>query len=198
VLLGLQAAHFAGVLHRDIKPANVFLERGEGGVRACILDFGASKYRPPAGTVTSQHLTTARETLGTINYMPPEQFKGAARVDARADLYAAGVVAFKLLTGTLPFLEGTRGAVMQAKVRGQPLSLEQATEAVWPQKLEGFLRCALARAPEERFQNARAMVTAWRDAIDAVDLPSVDLLRDRLAGSQDADDTLIGLAEGTV
>jgi eukaryotic-like serine/threonine-protein kinase len=131
--------------------------------------------------------------------MPPEQFQGAARVDARADLYAAGVVAFKLLTGTLPFLAGSRGAVMQAKVKGQPLSLEQATDAAWPQKLEGFLRCALARDPNERFQSASAMLTAWRDATEAVDIPGVDLLRRRLAGSQDTDDTVIeASAEGTL
>jgi serine/threonine-protein kinase len=199
VLLGLQPAHVAGVVHRDIKPANVFLERHGDGTRACILDFGASKYRPPSGAMTSQHLTTARETLGTINYMPPEQFSGAARVDARADLYAVGVVGFKLLTGTLPFLAGSRGAVMQAKTKGRPLSLREVTDAAWPEKLEGFFRCALARAPEERFASAGAMLNAWRDAVAAADGSSVDVLRRRLAGSQDTDDTVIEPSpEGTL
>jgi serine/threonine-protein kinase len=198
VLLGLEAAHGKGILHRDIKPANIFLERQDGGSRACILDFGASKYRPTNGASTSQHLTTARETLGTVNYMPPEQFNGAARVDARADLYAAGVVAFKLITGTLPFLAGSRAAVMQAKVKGQPYSLEQATAAPWPEMLEGFFQAALGRAPDDRFANASAMRTAWGYAISTTGVPDVDTLRRRIAGTEDADDTVLDPPDDTV
>jgi serine/threonine protein kinase len=194
VLLGLEAAHAQGILHRDIKPANVFLERCDGGSRACVLDFGASKHRPTDGGATSQHLTTARETLGTINYMPPEQFSGAAEVDARADLYATGVIAFKLLTGRLPFHAGSRGSVMQAKVNGRPLSLEQATESSWPEKLEGFFRCALEREPARRFAHAAAMQKAWSVASDALDVPDVAVLRGRMAGGRDADDTAMETA----
>jgi serine/threonine-protein kinase len=190
LLLGLQAAHAKGVLHRDIKPANIFLERCDVGARACILDFGASKYRPPDGAMTSQHLTSAQETLGTINYMPPEQFNGSARVDERADLYAAGVVGFKLLTGMLPFDSDSRAATLQAKSKGHALSLAQVSEAAWPDELEGFFRQVLARAPDDRFQSASAMLNAWRHAI-AADTPDVDALRRRLAGTQDKDETMM-------
>ena len=192
VLLGLQVAHLAGIVHRDIKPANLFLEDCEGGARACILDFGLSKYRPPSGAVTSQHLTTARETLGTINYMPPEQFGGAARVDARADLYATGVVAFKLLTGTLPFMAGTRGAIMQAKVNGRSLSLTEATEAALPDRLEALFRVALAQQPDDRYPSASAMLASWQAAACGDDLPDVDGLRRRQVGStQGQEDTVV-------
>jgi serine/threonine-protein kinase len=190
VLLGLQAAHAKGVLHRDIKPANIFLERVDGGARACILDFGASKYRPLDGAATSQHLTSQQETLGTLNYMPPEQYNGAARVDERADLYSAGVLAFKLLTGTIPFDGETRGATLQAKAKHQPRSLAETTAAPWPEGLEGFFQCVLAPTPDDRFRSASAMLNAWRHAV-AVETPNVDELRRRLAGTEDKDETMI-------
>jgi serine/threonine-protein kinase len=190
VLLGLGVAHQAGIVHRDIKPGNIFLERVPGGSRACVLDFGSSKYRPPPGSATSQHLTTASETLGTINYMPPEQFGGSAAVDARADLYAAGVVAFKLLTGTLPFMAESRGAIMLAKRNGVPLTLAQVSGgAVWPAAIEGFFVTALAREPERRFANAEAMRSAWGHSVAGVALPVVTGAR--AAEMQQKEDTTV-------
>jgi serine/threonine protein kinase len=190
ILRGLAAAHAAGVVHRDIKPANVMLERTAQGERACIMDFGVSKYRPLDGHSTSQDpLTSSTATLGTVNYMAPEQVGGAAHVDARADLYAAGVIAFQALCGALPFA-GEAGAILHAKLNEKPRTLSQAATATWPPAAESFFARALARHPEARFEAAEAMLKNWRDVIRADELPSVDDLRARAQASHSDDDTL--------
>jgi serine/threonine protein kinase len=180
LLSGLEAAHNAGVIHRDIKPANVFLQRFETGESACILDFGISKSGPPAGSSTSQaSLTSTTETLGTSNYMAPEQIDGAASVGPRADLYAAGVVGFRALTGRLPFVEATPTAVLYAKRYGQPRTLAQATGETWLTGIEAHFRRALAREPDDRFADAESMREAWDEATKGDAFPSLDLLRAR-------------------
>src|SRR5205085_8152037 len=92
IALGLEAAHAVGIVHRDLKPGNIML-LPDGGVR--ILDFGLAKAR-------DQSLTESGVLIGTVTYMAPEQLGGAA-VDARADLWALGVVLYEMLTGHLPF-----------------------------------------------------------------------------------------------
>jgi eukaryotic-like serine/threonine-protein kinase len=162
VLRGLGAAHAVGIVHRDIKPANIFLQAVDGGSRACVLDFGSSKYAPPPDAAASQPLTTAHTPLGTVSYMPPEQFGGASTVDARADLYAAGVVAFEVLTGGLPFVGATRGAVLLAKRQGAARTLAEASVGrAWGAGMEGFFLMALAREVPGRFADAEAMRRAW-------------------------------------
>ena len=168
VLLGLEAAHDVGVIHRDIKPANILLARGNGGrreeERACILDFGASKRRAPeggSGSTGSEALTTTTAMLGTINYMPPEQLGGAATVDARADLYAAGVVAFRALCGQLPFVGDSETVVMHAKVHRRARTLGEATGAPWPAALEDVVARALERDAADRYPSAARMREAW-------------------------------------
>ena len=112
-LQGLAAAHNAGVVHRDIKPANLFIEKrrltareianDEAEERTRILDFGVSKVKAPKGQRSEPSLTAFDATLGSFAYMAPEQVRGSARVDQRADLYALGAVAFRALSGRLPF-----------------------------------------------------------------------------------------------
>jgi serine/threonine protein kinase len=194
VLLGLQAAHAVGVVHRDVKPANIVLADRAGEERACILDFGTSKFRGPEESGSGDNaLTSATATLGTINYMPPEQIGGAARVDARADVYAVGVVAFRALSGQLPFVGESQAAVMQAKLEAKARTLAQATGTAWPSAAEAFFRRALARDPAERFADAEGARRAWLDTFATAKLPDVDDLRPGGGNAQEnGEDTVPG------
>jgi serine/threonine-protein kinase len=172
-LEGLDAAHTAGVIHRDIKPANLFIEkrtltprqieREEAEERTRILDFGVSKYRSRSGPNKSEPSLTAFDaTLGSFAYMAPEQVRGSARVDARADLYALGAVAFRALTGRLPF-EGTNALTLIAlKLDREAPSLASTTGDVWPQTMERFLAKMMARERERRFNSAVDATEAWQ------------------------------------
>jgi serine/threonine protein kinase len=170
-LQGLEAAHRAGVVHRDIKPANLFIEKrsltarqiaqDEPEERTRILDFGVSKYRPRAGQRSEPSLTAFDATLGSFAYMAPEQVRGSARVDERADLYALGAVAFRALTGRLPF-EGTNALTLIAlKLDREPPSLASTTGDEWPRTMEKFLGKIMAREREKRFPNAGEALEAW-------------------------------------
>ncbi len=170
-LQGLCAAHEAGVIHRDIKPANLFIEKrslapeeaeGANAERTRILDFGVSKFRAGQQRNNEPSLTAFDATLGSFAYMAPEQVRGSARVDERADLYALGAVAFRALTGRLPF-EGTNALTLIAlKLDREPASLAATTGDEWPQAIERFLARLMARDRENRFRGARETLEAWR------------------------------------
>ncbi len=178
---GLDAAHAAGVIHRDIKPANLFIERlqrprtdlpsdvtahsGGGPVyeRTRILDFGVSKVRSEVQKKNEPSLTAFDATLGSFAYMAPEQVRGSARVDERADLYALGAVCFRALAGRLPF-EGTNAVTLIAlKLDRDPPTLESVTGDDWPSAVESFLAKIMARERDRRFQSARVALEAFRD-----------------------------------
>jgi serine/threonine-protein kinase len=201
VLRGLHVAHEAGVVHRDIKPGNVMLERIEReaskGVteRACLLDFGLSKSPTGSSATSQQGVTSATATLGTVDYMPPEQFGASASVDHRADLYSVGVVAYRALSGRLPSGGKSQASVMYAKLHRDAPSLGETTGTKWPHAVEEFFVQALARDPAARFGNATAMATAWRLALEAPGMPATAVLR-RVSGPPEEDerDTLEGPA----
>ncbi|MDC0746862.1 serine/threonine-protein kinase [Polyangium mundeleinium] len=165
VLCGLCAAHAADVIHRDLKPGNIFIERTaspERPERAKILDFGISKLKRGDGEQHEPTLTAFDATLGSFAYMAPEQVRGAARADERADIYAVGAVAFRSLSGRLPF-EGTTAALLVAmKLERQAPSLAEATGDRWPAGIERFLERALERKRENRFATAREALDGWR------------------------------------
>jgi serine/threonine protein kinase len=173
-LQGLAAAHEAGVVHRDIKPANLFVEKrrltarqiagDEHDERTRILDFGVSKVRRGAKhTRTSEPSLTAFDaTLGNFAYMAPEQVRGSARVDVRADLYALGAVAFRALSGRLPFEAQTAVTLVALKIDRDPPTLSGTTGDEWPISLERFLAKMMARDRENRFATAGEALSAWR------------------------------------
>jgi serine/threonine-protein kinase len=99
--------------------------------------------------------------------MAPEQVRGAARVDARADVYSMGAVAFRALAGRLPF-EGTNaGTIIALKLDRPAPSLSEVTGDRWPAGVERFLAAALERDPEQRFASAVEALQAWRDVTPA-------------------------------
>jgi tetratricopeptide (TPR) repeat protein/predicted Ser/Thr protein kinase len=132
----LEAAHAKGVVHRDVKPANVMLT---GDNRVKLMDFGIAQ----AGA------QGRNERVGTPYYMSPEQVRGGP-LDGRSDLYALGVLLFRMLTGTLPFSEGD---VMEQHLNAPPPRLRER----WPEAsagLDDLLARLLAKDPGERLANA--------------------------------------------
>ncbi|MBW2527086.1 MAG: serine/threonine protein kinase [Deltaproteobacteria bacterium] len=158
----LAAAHRAGVIHRDLKPGNIFLQwrnDPDRPERAKVLDFGISKLKKTEGEPS---LTDFDATLGSFAYMAPEQVRGAARVDERADIYAAGAVAFRALAGRLPFDGSSAGMIMALKVDRPAPTLSELTGEQWPAGLERFLAQALDRDRDARFATAIEALEAWR------------------------------------
>jgi serine/threonine-protein kinase len=160
VLKGLAAAHAAGVIHRDIKPGNIFVDPSVP--LAKILDFGVSKSRDLSAETENPGLTVTGEPLGTPGFMAPEQLDGAATVDARADLYSVGLVAFVALAGRAPFHGRTTSSMLHHQRYLDPLTLAQVTTTRWPKPLERYLARALAREPKRRFTDAREALAEWR------------------------------------
>ena len=143
VLDALGHAHRAGVVHRDLKPANLmFTESGQ----TKVMDFGLARM---AGT---EHLTNDGFMVGTPAYMAPEQVMGG-EIDGRADLYAMGVVLFRLLTAQLPFKAESGIAMVHKQLHDPPTPIRQLRTEL-PEICEEILGRALAKAQGDRFQTA--------------------------------------------
>ena len=154
ILAGLAAAHAQGVVHRDLKPDNVFLTRGPGGTFVVkVLDFGIAKVMDAAGGMGSR--TRTGMLLGTPAYMSPEQVKSARDVDARADLWSAGVMFYEMLTGRVAFPAPTEYARLAAVMTAEPEPIERvdsALAAVGP-----FIARTLRKNRDDRFPSALDM-----------------------------------------
>lgn len=123
VLAGLSAAHAQGIVHRDLKPENVLLARDPGGAFvAKILDFGIAKVMDAAGGMG--HRTRTGVLLGTPAYMSPEQINDAKDVDARSDVWSAGVMLYEMLSGRVAFPAPTEYARLAAVLNTNPAPLE--------------------------------------------------------------------------
>lgn len=159
VCAGLGAAHAASVIHRDLKPANVLVSlaaASPGGVHVRVLDFGLAKIVHGEKMVTG--LTEHDMIFGTPEYMAPEQARGD-EVDARCDLYAAGVMLYELATGSVPFCGRTPIASMTAHLSETPPSPRASRPDISP-ALEAVILRALAKAKEDRYPSARAFAEA--------------------------------------
>lgn len=152
MLDGLGAIHEVGIVHRDMKPANVMLASAG---RLKLTDFGIAR-------ITSAERTGAG-MIGTPSYMSPEQFSGE-EVDARADIYAVGVVLYEILTGRLPFKKGGIEAVMMAG-QGQAPTAPSALIPDLPPALDDVVLRALSADPAGRFASADQMKTAFTAAL---------------------------------
>ena len=159
VLSGLHHAHQFGMVHRDLKPENVLLApSAEGGAGECakLIDFGLVKLLDDAlGTEALERLTASGVVFGTPRYMAPEQIMGQA-VDARTDLYAAGVLLFEMLTGRAPFEAEEVPTLWRMHMGTPPPSLASIDPRLGSPDLEAIVRTLLAKSPDERFQTAHA------------------------------------------
>ncbi|MEB2312466.1 MAG: protein kinase [Sorangiineae bacterium] len=165
-------AHDAGVVHRDLKPENVFLVRNEDAEIAKVLDFGVAKI--DAGKMDGSNMTRTGSLLGTPFYMSPEQAQGNKEVDHRSDLWALGVIAYECLTGARPFDSTALGdLVLAICIRDIPVPSEVA---VVPPGFDAWWRRAVARDPALRFQSARELSDALRDALGGDARDAIDTL----------------------
>jgi serine/threonine-protein kinase len=150
---GLSHAHGLGVVHRDIKPANILLTGGH----ALVADFGIARAVRQAG---GARLTETGLSLGTPQYMSPEQASGDTDVDARSDEYALGCVLYEMLAGEAPHT-GPNAQVILARVLTQPAPSVTGSRETVPHRVDAAIRKALARLPADRF----ATVADFADAL---------------------------------
>ena len=164
---GLEAAHEQGVVHRDLKPDNVLIERGG---RVVITDFGVAR----AAGGTDGALLTAGQMVGTPAYMAPEQLEGASDIDARADLYALGVMLYQMLTGDLPWKAQSAFAMIRARIADPTPTLIGRCLDNCP-FVAGIVAKLMALEPKDRFTSAadlRAALFAL-EKCEIVDDPSL-------------------------
>ena len=158
-LLGALAyAHEAGIVHRDVKPSNVFVLR-DGSIK--MVDFGLAR-------IEASNLTETGTLLGTPAYMSPEQFLGLP-VDARSDVFSAGVILYQMLTGDRPFT-GSPSTIMQKVLRQDPVEpsvLNPTLSAAW----DDLIKRALAKKPDDRLQSARQFADYTRLVAEGKVLP---------------------------
>jgi serine/threonine protein kinase len=164
VCAGLEAAHRENLVHRDLKPENVFLANTGSSETVKILDFGIAKFVP--------HVTQAtvdRETigiLGTPQYMSPEQLKGEI-IAPGWDLWAVGVIAYEMLTGTHPFGSGNPATAQFAIVEGRFRAITEAIPGA-PEQWQEFFSRAFAPSPGNRPGSATALAVALEQAFSSV------------------------------
>ncbi len=155
---GLEAAHREGVIHRDLKPANLRLT-GDGRLK--ILDFGLARQLDPADQESlTQSLAEPSRVAGTLAYMAPEQLRGE-KVDARSDLWSAGVVLYELSTGRRPFEGKTTNALADEIFHGVAASPSVVQPKLSPRLGEIILKC-LEKDRENRYQSAKELLVDLR------------------------------------
>jgi eukaryotic-like serine/threonine-protein kinase len=160
VLSALSYAHKQNIIHRDIKPANMMLTP-QGVVK--LMDFGIAR------SSTDGSLTSTGTTLGSLNYMPPEQVRGEA-ADARSDIYSFGVSLYEMLTGKLPFQGDSQYSLMTAHLNqtpAEPITLRGDL----PAGLNTIIMMSIAKDPASRFQSADAVRAALK-SVEVSQLPA--------------------------
>lgn len=160
--LGLAKAHAAGIIHRDIKPANLFLTTNDAGdLVVKILDFGIAKITVDRLLETSTSITRSQVLLGTPLYMSPEQCKGAAKIDARSDVWSLGVVLWELLSGVSPFPQPRSLGALMASIITEDLPLIQDLAPWVSSQVAEVVHRAMSRDIEQRYASAAEL----RDAL---------------------------------
>ncbi len=150
----LEHAHAQGVIHRDIKPENILLQDGH----ALVADFGIALAVQQAG---GQRMTQTGLSLGTPQYMSPEQASGEKSVDARSDIYALAAVAYEMLTGNPPFTGSNVQAIIARVLASDPEPPSRVRKTI-PAPVEAAVLQGLAKLPADRFASAKEFATALR------------------------------------
>jgi eukaryotic-like serine/threonine-protein kinase len=148
----LDYAHRHGVIHRDIKPENLMLHEG----RPMVMDFGIALAVQQAG---GQRMTQTGLSLGTPQYMSPEQAMGERAIDARSDIYALAAVTYEMLAGDPPFNGSSIQAIVAKIISEKPTPLRTVRDTV-PPGVEHAVLTALAKLPADRFATASEFATA--------------------------------------
>ncbi len=185
LLLALDFAHERGVIHRDIKPANLILT--ESGTLK-VADFGIAR-------IDTSSLTSLGMVMGTPSYMSPEQCQGLA-VDRRTDLFSAGVVFYELVAGEKPF-SGALETIAYKICHEDPRPPSTVSRLALSPTIDAVISTALEKNPDARFQNAKALSRALRQACDALADVTDDPLGARRAAERtgDVDELYTLLAE---
>jgi len=144
---GLAYAHRAGIVHRDIKPANLMVS-SEWQLK--VLDFGIARFEQADG------LTQAGSVIGTLNYMSPEQIQGRT-VDHRSDIFSVGLVAYELISGRQAFPGQLSSGLVYRVLHEEPAPLLPAPQRSPLGELAGIVARAMAKAPEDRYQDLSEM-----------------------------------------
>ncbi len=147
IMKALSHAHGRGIIHRDIKPHNIMVLR-DGSVK--VADFGIARLMSAAQNTMTQ------EALGSVHYISPEQARGS-RVDARSDIYSAGVVLYEMLTGRLPYEGDSPVAVAIQHINSIPLSPRELDPSI-PEALEEITMKAMASNIDKRYASANDML----------------------------------------
>jgi tetratricopeptide (TPR) repeat protein len=164
---GLAAAHEKGVIHRDVKPSNIFLTSDAHGDVVKILDFGLAKLMDPEEG--QGNLTQTGETMGTPDYMSPEQCQGQP-LDVRSDLYSFGYVMYEVLTGKQAVSGKNAFESMHAHIYDMPQPMNVANpQAKIPEAVEAVIFKALSKKPAERYQSALELKAALEEASQRAD-----------------------------
>ncbi len=150
----LQYAHDQGVMHRDVKPSNILL-RPDG--YAYLVDFGLAK-----AMMGGISLTNSGAMVGTPEYMAPEQSNGIN--DYRSDIYSLGIILYQMLTGRVPFTAESPVAVSLKHIQTKPTPPREINSAI-PESVEAVILKALAKDPEERYQEAQSLSAAYWKAL---------------------------------
>jgi serine/threonine-protein kinase len=157
VAAAIASAHEQGVIHRDLKPENIFLARtGYGATHPKVLDFGISKV---LGDSRARALTGTSATMGTMNYLPPEQLRAAREADARSDQYGLGTILYECVTGQRAFDEESFYIVLKKIAEGEYVRPSVPRPGLAPH-MEAIIMRSMSLEPLDRFESVKELGAA--------------------------------------
>jgi serine/threonine-protein kinase len=177
----LEHAFAQGVTHRDIKPSNFLLANDEGRCRVKLTDLGLSRI----DTEEDFQVTRAGTTVGTVDYMAPEQARDSSAADIRSDIYSLGCTFYQMLTGQPPFNDGGIGERIYKHIASDPTDVREFNPDI-PASLWTVLRRMLAKHPDDRFQTPTELIQALR-SLSEPQSPSRKLAEIRQQEEDDGD-----------